>query len=83
MRTTIYLDDDLIIELKRLAAESGRSMTAVIEDALRSMLAQREALGERPPVYLTTVAGNGLQPGVDLDDSAALLDLMEAGSDSP
>jgi hypothetical protein len=30
-----------------------------------------------PPIVLLTVSGNGLQPGVDLDDSAALLDLME------
>ena len=29
------------------------------------------------PVKLITVSGKGLQPGVDLDDSAALLDLME------
>lgn len=81
MRTTIYLDDDLIVEIKRLAAESGRSMTAVIEEALRSMLAQRGALAERPPVQLKTFRGKGLQPGVDLDDSAALLDLMEEASD--
>jgi len=26
---------------------------------------------------LPTFSGNGLHPGVDLDDSAALLDLME------
>ena len=29
-----------------------------------------------PPVKLITVSGNGLQPGVDLDDSAELLELM-------
>ncbi len=32
----------------------------------------------RTPVTLTTFGGSGLQPGVDLDDSAALLDLMDA-----
>lgn len=62
--------------------ETGRTMTAVIEDALRQMLAQQKQLAERPPVYLTTVDGEGLQPGVDLDDSAALLDLMEAADDA-
>jgi hypothetical protein len=81
MRTTIRLDEQLLAETKRLAAETGQTMTAVIEDALRQMLARQKQLAERPPVYLTTVHGKGLQPGVDLDDSAALLDLMEAPDD--
>jgi hypothetical protein len=34
-----------------------------------------------PPIELLTVSGNGLQPGVDLDNSAALLDLMEESAD--
>ncbi len=78
MRTTIRLDEQLLAETKKLAALSGRSMTAVIEDALREVLARQNQLAERSPVYLTTVSGNGLQPGVDLDDSVALRDLMDA-----
>ena len=77
MRTTIRLDDRLLANIKKLAAETGRSLTSVIEDALREMLARATKTGERPPVSLTTVSGNGLMPGVDLDDSAGLLDLME------
>jgi hypothetical protein len=45
------------------------------------MLARQTTVEERTPVSLTTVSGDGVQPGVDLDDSAALLDLMEAPSD--
>ena len=82
MRTTIRLDEQLLTETKRLAVQTGRSMTAVIEDALREVLARQNQLAERPPIYLTTVDGDGLQPGVDLDDSAVLLDLMEAGNDT-
>ena len=41
------------------------------------MLSRRRTATERPPVHVTVVDGNGLQPGVDLDDTAALLDLME------
>ena len=52
-------------------------MTAVIEDALRESLARKRSKGKTPPVRLTTFGGSGLQPGVDLDDSAALLDVME------
>lgn len=82
MRTTIRLDDDLLAEVRLVAARSGKTMTAVIEDALREMLARRQPMGERLPVKLTTVTGHGLQPGVDLDDSAALLYIMEESDDS-
>ena len=42
MRTTIRLDDDLLAQVKLAAARSGKSMTAVIEDALREMLARQQ-----------------------------------------
>jgi len=77
MRTTIRLDDDLLREAKRQAAASGRTLGAVIEDALREALSRRPAEGRREHVRLTTFRGQGVRPGVDLDDSAALLDLME------
>ena len=77
MRTTIRLDDRLLTEAKIYAAESGRTLTALVEDALRESLARRRQAGAREPVRLKTVKGNGLQDGVDLDDSASLLDLME------
>jgi hypothetical protein len=77
MRTTIRLDDQLLAEVEKLANQRGQTITAVIEDALRQMLAQQKQITAAPPIELFTVSGNGLQPGVDLDDSAALLDLME------
>ena len=81
MKTTIRLDETLHTAAKKLAARTGRSLSGVIEDALRQMLARRSQAAERPPVHLPTVAGNGVQPGVDLDDSAALLELKD-GFDS-
>jgi plasmid stability protein len=78
MRTTIRLDDELLAELKIFAALSGKALTAEIEDAVRAMLARQRIIDEeRPSVHLTSVSGQGLQPGVDLDDSAALLTNME------
>jgi hypothetical protein len=59
------------------AVETGRTLTGVIEDALRESLAGKRAKGKSSPVHLTTFGGTGLQPGVDLDDSADLLDVME------
>ena len=81
MRTTIRLDKQLLTEVKQLALQRGQTLTAVIEDALREMLARQRKMAERPPVYLTTVEGEGLLPGVDLDNSASLLDLMEQSDD--
>jgi len=79
MRTTIRLDDHLLAQAKSAALETNRTLTAVIEDALRQSLARRQQPAPRRRVKLPVWKGKGrgLQPGVDLDDSAALLDLME------
>ena len=78
MRTTVRLDDRLLAEAKKLSAESGRTLTSVLEDALRETLARRRVRVKRKPVRLRTVKGDGVRPGVDLDDTASLLDLMES-----
>ena len=77
MRTTIKINDVLLAEAKARAARSGTTLNAVVEDALREAFARRTRSG-RQPVELPTFAGSQLRPGVDLDDSAALLDRMEA-----
>ena len=46
MRTTINLDDQLLADAKRLAQQSGKTLTAIIEDALCERLARRAATGE-------------------------------------
>jgi hypothetical protein len=76
MRTTINIDDTLLAEAKQVAARTGRSLTDVVEDALRESL-QRRHRPARRAVELPVFGDEGLQPGVDLDDSAALLDLMD------
>lgn len=76
MRTTIHLPDDLLTRAKLAAAESGRTLTALIEEALRASLSTR-ATTRHKAVDLPTCGEGGLQPGIDLDDSSALLDLME------
>jgi predicted transcriptional regulator len=81
MRTTIRIDDQLLLEAKRLAARTGRTLTAVVEDALREVVARQETVGRRVPVRLTTAGAGGILPGVDLDDSAALLELMDRAHD--
>ena len=82
MRTTIRIDDTLLREAKQLAARTGKSLTALIEDALRESLQRQQAAAKREPVHLITTGGNGLRPGIDLDDTASLLDVMDAPDDS-
>ncbi len=82
MRTTIYIPDDLLAEVKKLSAESRKTLTALIQDALRERLARRRQKSRSKPVRLTTYGKGGTQPDVDLDDTAALLDLMEPGNGS-
>jgi hypothetical protein len=78
VRTTIRLDDALLSEVKAEAARTGRTLRQVVEDALRETLARREGRpGRRGSVEIPTFAGRGLQPGVDLDSSAGLLEIMD------
>ena len=75
------LDEHLLRDVKQLAARTGRTLTGVIETALKEMLARRRKASPRTPMALPTYRGRGLLPGVDLDDSAALVDLMESHDD--
>jgi len=77
MRTTLRLNDRLLSEVKRTAMESGCTLTAFIEDALREALARRKTRRSRRPLGRKAVGGRGALPGVDLDDPARLRDLMD------
>jgi hypothetical protein len=78
MRTTVRLDEQLLAEAKAFAARTGRTLTRVIEDALRDTLTRRAKRKPRTRVELPTAGGTGVLPGVDLDHGGALLDVMES-----
>jgi len=78
-RTTIRMDEHLLGQAKQLAARTGRTLTSIIEEALRDKLNARSPAPRKPIRPLPVFRGDGLQPGVDLEDSASLLELMEAG----
>ncbi len=59
-----------------IAARTGRTLTAVINDALRDSLSHRRN-AKRPPVKLPVFHGTGDISGVNLSDSASLLEIME------
>lgn len=76
----VYLDPADRERLERLAAELDASKSDVLRRGLAALEAQtrHSAPGRAKARPLPTFAGEGLQPGVDLDDTASLLDLMDA-----
>lgn len=73
MKTTLIIPDELIRQLKRLAAETGRTLSAVVSEALRK--------GLRTPARNTDVprlpAYRMGRPKVDLADRDSLSRAME------
>jgi metal-responsive CopG/Arc/MetJ family transcriptional regulator len=81
MRTTVDINDDLLIELKRVAVERRQSLKELIEDAIRSSLAYRKKpRNQKEILHLVTYRGRGVQRGVNLDSMRELLDIMEGSS---
>jgi hypothetical protein len=77
MRTTIRLDDGVLLEAKRHAAETHRTLTRVIQDALVALL-QRERGADSPrKIRLPVFQGDGVFDGVDINNTASLIDRME------
>ncbi|RME30603.1 MAG: ribbon-helix-helix protein, CopG family [Deltaproteobacteria bacterium] len=76
MRTTMNLNDEIMRELKQLAARTGRTMTEIVEEALREKLRGEKIADPEYKLEWVTVSGRML-PGVDLADRDSLTELME------
>jgi Bacterial antitoxin of type II TA system, VapB len=79
MRTTIRLDDDPVKEAKTVAARQGRTLSSLIEEGLREQVRRAKESSCPDAVELVSWSGGGFRPGVDLDDSAAMQDLLDEG----
>jgi len=77
MRTTIRLDDDLIERTKRYGLDHGKTFTSIVREALVTYLARSEPAFTKGEVVLPTSGRGGTLPGVDLDNSATLADIMD------
>jgi hypothetical protein len=72
-RTTVRLPETLLRRAKRKAAAEGRTLTALIEEGLRFVLAEPTKSGRAKRVQpRISKAGGGLVPGVDLSSSSIL-----------
>ena len=78
MRTTFDLNDALYYQVKEAALRTGRAMKDVVEDSLRLAFKQPEGKPTSRITLPESKAAPGVRPGVDLHNSAALIDLMES-----
>ena len=84
MRTTVRLEDGLLEQAKREARRRGQTLTSLIDQGLRLALAEPLHRPRRKRFVLpVSKRSGGVLPGIDLDNSAALLDIMEAGDWKP
>jgi len=74
MKTTLIIDDRVMVRLREEAARRGETISTLVESALRLLLEPRsEATGELAP--LPSFNGGGAL--VDLADRDALYEVME------
>jgi len=78
MRTTVRLDQGLLERARQEADRRGVTLTSLIEQGLQLVLRKPLKRSERRPVALPECRmGGGTLPGIDLNDSASLLDRLE------
>ena len=76
MRTTVSIDNDVLADAKRRAADEGRTLGELITEALRERLARRPP-GPRDRYRPVTCGEGGPLPGVDITNNAAVRDAMD------
>lgn len=77
VRTTVTIDDQLLDEAKVIAARTRRSVSSVLEDALRELVARHQhARRSQPLADLPTDGTGGLRAGVDLMDREQIAELL-------
>ena len=78
VKTSVTIEESVLRAIDKTTSRT-RSRSRVIEDAARQFLARTVTRDGRPkaPAFRVITFKGRLRPGVDLDDSAALLDLME------
>ncbi len=75
MRTTITLDDRLLAQLKRRAAESGTSVSRVIDEAVRLLMHATDTESDAGSFDLVTFGAGGRFSRHNLDKTSTLLEI--------
>ena len=74
MRTTITLDERLMAQLKRRAAEQGTSVSKLVEQAVRLFVRTPRAPAASPRFELVTFGKGGRFTRQNLDKTSALIE---------
>jgi hypothetical protein len=77
MRTTLTIDSQVLAEFKKQAAETHRTLSGLIEAALREHLARHRDVAGTKPLDFPIVAGRGFAPGIDPASNASLLGFVD------
>ena len=77
MRTTIRIRDELLERAKNKAAQQGRTLTALVEEGLMIVLARANDTKRKRIRLPVSKASGGVLPGVDLNRSSSLEDVMD------
>lgn len=81
VRTTLVIDDDLYREAKIAAADAHASVSSVVEDALRLLLASRSdrSRGRGTEGMPVNTEMSWVHPGIDIYDGRAMRELLDDG----
>jgi hypothetical protein len=78
MRTTIRINDDLWKRAKKHAAEEGHTLTSLVEDGLALVLSKPRTSRRKRIELPVPKASGGVLPGIDLNRSSDLEEVMNA-----
>jgi hypothetical protein len=76
MRTTIRIKDDILKRAKKRAAEEGRTLTSLIEEALALTVTKPKRSRQGRVELPVSKASGGVLPGIDLNRSSDLEEAM-------
>ena len=78
VRTTVNIHESILKQLKHESARSGRTIGAIIEDAVRVLFRDsEEPRADLEP--LVTAGGSGVMPGIDIADMGSVQDALDEG----
>lgn len=79
MRTTIAIDDELLVTAKERGRRLGLTLGQYIERALRHAAAHDLERGDVPPPISVFTGRLGVRPGVDLSSNRSIQEFLDEG----
>jgi uncharacterized protein DUF6364 len=78
LRTTIRLEESLLEQAKAEAARQNKTLTSLVEEGLHLVLKEAQKPVRRKKIVVpVSKRTGGTWPGIDINNSAELLDIMD------